>query len=41
MRYDWSGRRWSRVKHMARYGTAVALAVLLVVVASQVVTNEG
>lgn len=38
MGYDWNGARWRRMK-VARYGTAVALAGLLVAVATQVVTR--
>lgn len=38
MGYDWDGVRWRRMK-VVRYGTAVALAGLLVAVASQVVTR--
>ncbi|OCP21438.1 hypothetical protein BC361_26625 [Ensifer sp. LC54] len=38
MGYDWDGARWRRMK-VARYGTAVALAGLLVAVATQIVTR--
>ena len=38
MGYDWDGARWRRMK-VARYGTAVALAGLLVAIAAQVVTR--
>ncbi len=38
MGYDWNGARWRRMR-VARYGTAVALAGLLVAVASRVVIN--
>jgi len=38
MGYDWGGARWRRMK-AARFGTAVALAGLLVAVATQVVTK--
>ncbi|WP_277996348.1 MULTISPECIES: hypothetical protein [unclassified Ensifer] len=38
MSYDWDGARWRRMK-VARFGTAVALAGLLVGVATQVVTR--
>lgn len=38
MGYDWSGARGRRMK-IARYGTAVALAALLVSVATEVVTR--
>ncbi|CAN7632456.1 hypothetical protein ACI2KT_27050 [Ensifer adhaerens] len=38
MGYDWNGARGRRIK-MARLGTAVALAALLVSVAAEVVTR--
>ncbi len=38
MGYDWNGARGHRMK-IARYGTAVALAALLVSVATEVVTR--
>ncbi|SDA39537.1 hypothetical protein SAMN03159448_00198 [Sinorhizobium sp. NFACC03] len=38
MGYDWNGARRRRMK-MVRFGTAVALAALLVSVAAQVVTR--
>ncbi|OCP24817.1 hypothetical protein BC361_19625 [Ensifer sp. LC54] len=38
MGYDWNGARWRRMT-AARFGTAVALASLLVAVATQVVTR--
>lgn len=38
MGYDWDGARWRRMK-LVRYGAAVALAGLLVAVATQVVTR--
>lgn len=39
MGYDWNGARWRRIKFAARYGAAVALAGLLVALATQVVTR--
>ncbi len=38
MGYDWNGARGRRMK-IARYGTAAALAVLLVSVAAEVVVR--
>lgn len=39
MGYDWNGARGRRIK-MARLGTAVALAALLVFVATEVATRS-
>lgn len=36
MGYDWDGARW-RLMKVARYGAAVALAGLLVAVATQII----